>query len=160
MANLGIIIFIILALAGITGLVYIFPSFLGLTSGERGSSHAPSETPEPVVTWISIPENYTSSPFPQPTFAPSIVKVEIGTNNKIMWSNQNFAQMSVLADDNSDPGFFNATHLNGSDSPTAASWLHYGENFEYTFTRAGTYNYRCGFHPWMNGTVIVYPPTK
>jgi plastocyanin len=30
-----------------------------------------------------------------------------------------------------------------------------GESFSYTFTRAGTFDYFCTFHPEMTGTVIV-----
>jgi len=106
---------------------------------------------------VSIPEG-SSSPDSQQVFGPPAIEGAAGT--KVGWVNFDFAQMSVLADDYSDPGFFNATHHDGSDNPTAGSSLYYYENFYYTFTKPGTYSYHCGFHPWMHGSVIVSPPVQ
>ena len=158
MGHARIILFIILGLAAVAGLVFIFPFFLSFTSKETGHSHGPPTTPEEIVSEVTIPEG-TSSSNSQLTFGPQKIEVTIGTNNRVRWINFDFARMSVLADDNSDPGFFNATHLNGSDNPTAASSLYNYENFEYIFTKAGTYNYHCKFHPWMHGIVAVSPAT-
>jgi plastocyanin len=152
--NTLIILFIVLGLGAVAGLIFIFPSFISLTSNWHGSSHGPSETPEEKVTQVVIPAG-ASSQDSQQIFGPPTVEVVIGSNNKVRWVNMDFAQMSVLADDDRDPGFFNATHLRGSDKPTAGSSLSEGENFEYTFTKSGTYSYHCGFHPWMHGSVIV-----
>jgi len=80
---------------------------------------------------VSIPEG-SSSPDSQQVFGPPAIEGAAGT--KVGWVNFDFAQMSVLADDYSDPGFFNATHHDGSDNPTAGSSLYYYENFYYTFT--------------------------
>jgi plastocyanin len=29
------------------------------------------------------------------------------------------------------------------------------QNWSYTFSKAGTYTYKCVPHPWMKGTIIV-----
>ena len=31
------------------------------------------------------------------------------------------------------------------------------DTFEFTFAKAGTYNYFCGLHPQMQGTIVVLP---
>jgi len=146
----GFIIFIILGVIAVIGLVtFVFPMLLGLSIGTKGNSHAPSSISE-----VSLPQNATLPDFPK-NFEPSTAKVVIGFNNKVRWTNYDIVKISVLADDKSDPGFFNATHSGASNEPAYESLLNSYESFEYTFTKTGEYGYHCSIHPWMQGSVIV-----
>jgi len=37
--------------------------------------------------------------------------------------------------------------------------MNQGDSFSFTFPDPGTYSYTCRLHPWMNGTVVVSPPS-
>ena len=70
-------------------------------------------------------------------FNPATVTIKVG--EKVTWTNQDSAVHTVVADDNSWT----------SDS------LEQGASFSHTFTTAGTFTYKCGVDPSMQGTVIV-----
>ena len=75
-------------------------------------------------------------------YSPDVINVVIGVNNTVTWTNNDQVTHTVTADDGSfDSGL-----------------LEPGQMFVYTFTTAGTYEYHCQIHPWMNGTVIVTEP--
>jgi len=75
------------------------------------------------------------------------------------WINQDSVSHSVVADNDDDPGFFNATSDNDGN-PTDQAWLNPRESFEYTFTKAEEFGYHGEPHSWMKGTVIVLPATE
>jgi len=55
---------------------------------------------------------------------------------------------------NRDASTHTVTDTNGAfDSGNIAS----GGNYEFAFTKAGTYQYYCTIHPWMKGTIVVQP---
>jgi len=70
-------------------------------------------------------------------FAPQEIRISVG--DTIKWTNLDSAPHT--ATDNNDM----------FDSGTLAK----GESFIMTFEEAGTYDYICTIHPWMEGTVIV-----
>ncbi len=70
-------------------------------------------------------------------FDPIDLTIKVGTT--VTWTNQDSAVHNVKAIDNSW----------GSND------LKKGDTFSFTFVQAGTYNYRCGFHANMKGTVTV-----
>ncbi|NPE31550.1 cupredoxin family copper-binding protein [Methanococcoides sp. SA1] len=70
-------------------------------------------------------------------FAPKEIRISVG--DTIKWTNLDTAPHT--ATDNNDM----------FDSGT----LEKGESFSMTFDEAGTYDYICTIHPWMEGTVIV-----
>jgi len=72
-------------------------------------------------------------------YYPESVTVVIGVNNTVTWVSHSLAYDTVSA--------VNGTFASGSIAP--------GTTFSYTFTAPGTYPYRCIYHPWMVGTVIV-----
>jgi plastocyanin len=72
-------------------------------------------------------------------FAPQDLTVKVGTT--VTWANQDSATHNVVADDNS------------FSSPDLST----GDKFSFTFAKAGTYSYRCGFHANMKGTIVVVP---
>lgn len=68
-------------------------------------------------------------------FSPAEMKIKKG--DTIVWTNNDTAPHSVVAD-----SFHSET-------------LQKGQSFRFTFATAGTHDYICGIHPRMTGTVIV-----
>jgi plastocyanin len=72
-------------------------------------------------------------------FSPASLTIKVGTTVK--WTNQDTATHNVTADDNS----------------WGSGDLEQGSTYSFTFTKAGTYNYHCGFHSRMKATILVNP---
>jgi plastocyanin len=70
-------------------------------------------------------------------FEPAMVMIEPGTT--VTWTNTGDRPHTVTADD----GSFDSGRLDP------------GEQFSFTFTEPGTFTYVCGFHPEMQGSVMV-----
>ena len=70
-------------------------------------------------------------------FNPSTLTVTNGTT--VIWINNDGIDHTVTA----EGGLFNSGTLGN------------GQNFTYTFSIPGTYNYSCSIHPSMRGTIIV-----
>lgn len=70
-------------------------------------------------------------------FTPQTLRVKVGTT--VTWINSDSVAHSAV----SDNGMF--------DTKLLAS----GEKGSYTFTKAGTYTYKCNIHPSMTGTIVV-----
>lgn len=116
------------------------------------SAPAPTPTSAPVITPTSVP---TSAPTSAPTmtpastgnsvtianfaFSPKTLMVKTGT--KVTWTNMDSVTHTVTA----DQGAFNS-------GPLAS-----GNNFSFTFTKAGSYAYHCMIHPTMMATIVVQP---
>ena len=73
-------------------------------------------------------------------FAPKQVTVKVGAT--VTWTNQDTVQHSVKSDDGS------------ADGPSS-ELLAKGQSYSFSFKKAGVYNYHCGPHPFMKGTVTV-----
>ena len=71
------------------------------------------------------------------TFGPGDLAVPAGTT--VTWTNDDPFPHTLVATDGS------------FTSPELAA----GDRFEFTFEAAGTYDYACGIHPSMTGTVTV-----
>lgn len=83
-------------------------------------------------------------------FSPDIIKVIIGVNNTVEWTDQ---------DDTMDVNGYLPDHvLAANDSSFTSPPLNPGDTFNFTFTTPGTYGYHCNVHPWMVGSVIVLGP--
>lgn len=72
-------------------------------------------------------------------FNPSSITVSVGTT--VTWTNLDGVVHTV-------------TSTGGPVSFDSGS-LSQGQSWQFTFTQAGTYTYRCTLHPYMTGTVIV-----
>ncbi len=72
-------------------------------------------------------------------YYPQDVTVVLGVNSTVVWVSHSLAYDTVTG--------ANGTFASGSIPP--------GGTFSYTFTAPGTYSYRCIYHPWMTGTVVV-----
>jgi nitrite reductase (NO-forming) len=102
------------------------------TSTKLSSSSSPSG-PQVIIEQGSAANTTTTY------YSPPAITVVIGFNNTVTWVNDDNAPHTVTATD----GSFNSGNLNPGQS-----WTH-------TFTTPGTYSYRCSYHLWMTGTIIV-----
>ena len=108
-------------------LVALFSIAILLLTGHTSRVvHAAAEQPAKVAVTI---DNFN--------FAPNTVTVAVGTT--VVWTNQDDVPHNVT---NPEKEF---------KSPT----LDTGEKWEYTFKKAGTFNYYCTIHPKMTGKVVV-----
>jgi plastocyanin len=89
---------------------------------------------------ISIPSGAGSNQN-DPGYSPATIKVAIGTNNTVVWTNNDSAHHTV-------------TSKAGNGSINSGDLAH-GAVYNYTFTSPGTYDYICNYHSWMAGTVVV-----
>ncbi len=79
-------------------------------------------------------------------FSPDTITVVIGVNNTVMWTNDDSTTHTVTS--MSVPAGAQSFGSNGLNPQNTFTW---------TFTVAGTYQYYCEIHPWMQGTVVVEP---
>ncbi len=68
-------------------------------------------------------------------FNPATLNIKAG--DTVKWTNNDSVTHRIASDT------FNSQDLNNGDS------------FSYKFSQAGTYNYHCGIHPFMTGSIIV-----
>ena len=85
-------------------------------------------TAEPVTTEVKI-DNFV--------FQPNLLRVKPGT--MVTWVNRDDIPHSIVVADLQ-------VHSHPMDTD---------ERFSYRFTQVGTFEYRCGLHPHMHGTVVV-----
>jgi plastocyanin len=90
---------------------------------------------------VSIPSGAGTGPSAAPGYAPDTIKVVMGTNNTVTWTNNDSAHHTV-------------TSVSGNGSISSGDMAP-GATFNYTFTAPGTYKYICNYHTWMSGTVVV-----
>jgi plastocyanin len=105
--------------------------------GGSGNSNPPAAAP---TTAPAIPNTGGSTQevkIVNFSFTPATITVSAGTTVK--WTNQDSTAHTVTADDGS------------FDSGQMAQ----GVTFSFTFSKAGTFSYKCGNHPNMLGKVIV-----
>ncbi len=74
------------------------------------------------------------------TFAPQTITVKAGTT--VTWTNEDDIPHTVVS-----TGHFRSKALDT------------GDKFVFTFTAPGTYQYFCGLHPHMQGSVVVEAAT-
>jgi plastocyanin len=111
-----------------------------LPGGATSTTSTVTSTGPGTSVSVSIPSG-AGNPNGAPGYAPATVKVVIGTNNTVVWVNNDNAHHTVT----SKPG-------NGSiNSGDMAA----GAKYNFTFTSPGTYTYICEYHTWMVGTVVV-----
>jgi len=76
-------------------------------------------------------------------FIPSTVTIEVGET--VTWENNDTAAHTASGGNPTD----------GLTGPWDSSLIMAGGSFSYTADTAGTFDYYCMVHPWMEGTVIV-----
>ena len=94
------------------------------------------------VTITNAPGSATPGCEPD-CFIPSIATVEVG---------------AIVTWDNTDTAAHTATAGSTADGPSGvfdSSLIMPGGSYSYTADTAGTFDYHCMVHPWMEGTIIV-----
>jgi len=76
-------------------------------------------------------------------FIPSTVTIDIG--GEVTWENNDTAAHTITS----------GTPVEGPDGIFDSSLVIAGSSFSHVFAEAGSYDYFCMVHPWMQGTVIV-----
>jgi len=139
----GVVAVIIPILVGyflVTGLgsnvSYTFPG--GATSTTATTSAGAGS-----AVLISLPSG-SGSPSGAPGFAPDKVTVVIGVNSTVTWTNNDNAAHTVTS-----------TNLTSGTPAFDSGNLAAGQSFTYNFTSSGTYGYKCNYHAWMTGTIVV-----
>lgn len=107
--------------------------FVGCAQKVSPDSVAPVEKQSAVPAETSGTNVVTISNF---AFAP--VTITINKGDTVTWKHDDVATHTVVSS-----GLF--------ESPD----LERGKTFSFKFDAAGTYNYHCGIHPSMQGTVVV-----
>lgn len=105
---------------------------------------APSQIPV-----VMMPQGF-DDPQSGKTFDPSSVKVVIGINNTVRWTNKASTQDTLVSD-----GF---KESNSFGEIFGGSTLRPGDTYEFTFTKPGTFGYHGTTNSWNKGKVIVLLP--
>lgn len=92
----------------------------------------PADTPSAPVSGTAVSINNFA-------FVPATLTVHRG--DTVTWTNHDEEPHTIAANDGS-------FHSPGMDA---------NATYTYTFTNAGNYDYICGIHPFMHGTVVVTP---
>lgn len=72
-------------------------------------------------------------------FNPSTLNIKVGT--KITWINKDSSQHKIVSASN--------------EVGPSSSVLNQNDTYSYTFEKAGTFEYKCSFHPSMTGSIVV-----
>ena len=76
-------------------------------------------------------------------FIPSMVTIDIG--GEVIWENNDTAAHTITS----------GTAVEGPSGVFDSSLIMAGSSFSHTFEDAGTFDYFCMVHPWMQGMVMV-----
>jgi len=89
----------------------------------------------------------SADPNQQDNFVPKLVRLQLGIDNHIIWSNDDDVAHTVTPDHKLADSYSGLFGSSGVILP--------GETYEFLFTEAHEVAYHCEPHPWMTGTVIV-----
>jgi len=112
----------------------------------QASTSTTTSTPAPRSSEVAVGVTGTGA---TATFNPAVIRVVIGVNDTVVWSNGDIAIHTVTSTNQTSSG---ALLFNSGD-------MHPGAEFSYTFTKPGTYAYICIYHSEMVGEVIVEAQT-
>jgi len=118
-------------------LVLVASTFVSIFSGACGPSGQTQHPPKSILVKIIVePEQRAAGFNYEGQFEPASVAVAVG--GTVTWNNTDTKEHSVVSYD----GLF-------------SQHLQYGESFNYTFTRNGTYQYHDVLYDGMDGWVYV-----
>lgn len=100
-------------------------------------------TPAPGTTTVKVGMGGDPTGF---FFKPISIIVVIGVNSTVEWVNTDIYAPHTVTSSSPSPLAFDSGNMNR------------GQMFTCSFTTPGTYNYRCTYHPEMQGVVTVKSP--
>jgi amicyanin len=110
----------------------------GTSVGMPGMSSMPGmPMPQATTTAPAPPVAGTAVSITNFAFTPANLTVKVGET--VTWTNKDEEPHNVVAGDSS-------FHSPGMDA---------NATYSFTFTKAGSFDYICGIHPFMHGTVVV-----
>lgn len=80
-------------------------------------------------------------------FVPKLVNVQLGIDNRVIWTNDDETPHSVTADHKYADGY--------SGQFGTPQLLKMGETYEFLFTEEAEIEYHCSPHPWMKGKLVI-----
>jgi len=89
----------------------------------------------------------SADPDQQDNFVPKLVNIQLGIDNRVIWSNTDDVAHTVTADETTEDSYSGEFGSTGVVLP--------GETYEFLFTKPIEIPYHCEPHPWMTGTLIV-----
>lgn len=110
---------------------------LGFTAGCQSPLSGNNKSNDTSVAASTVHGDTASVTISNSAFSPKVIHVDKGTT--VTWKNDDAVSHTVT----SKTGLFDSKDM------------HYGKTFSYTFTKPGTYDYYCVYHPGMVGTVVV-----
>jgi len=86
----------------------------------------------------------------QDNFVPKLVNIQLGIDNKVIWSNIDDEAGHTVTP---DPSFeFNDKY---SGEFGSLGIVKQGEKYEFLFTEETEIEYHCDPHPWMTGKIVI-----
>jgi plastocyanin len=138
-----VIAVIVIVVVAVGALAYYYYGTSTSTSSTTLTSSSTSSSGSITPVQVVLPAGVGSSQ--SLNFAPSTIKVVIGVNNTIVWSDQDSTPHHVVS-----------VSVPSGASSFDSGVMNNGGTFSVTFSVAGTYQYHCAFHPgWMKGTIVV-----
>jgi len=135
----AVIVILVVGLAFASN-VFSQPQTAPITGQTSTSTTTSTPSPESSVVAVGVTGNGATA-----TFNPAVIRVEMGVNNTVAWSNSDIVIHTVTSTNQTASGglLFNSGDIGR------------GAEFSYTFTSPGTYTYICVYHAEMAGKVIV-----
>jgi plastocyanin len=112
--------------------------------GQATSTSSTSSGNATAGVTVTIPAG-AGNPSGAPGYKPDSITVVLGVNSSVTWVN----------DDTGVPHTVTSLNVTGGGPVFDSSNLPAGQSFTYNFTQPGTYLYKCNYHSWMTGTVVV-----
>lgn len=132
--------------------VYITASLLAILSAvsiaSGGSLSVFAQSPDVQVSIVP-----GSSTLAETAWSPNPVEVSVG--QKIIWTNNDSVQHTVVSGSPGSPDVGKLFDTGFVKSATGPGLLNKGQTFEYTPTAAGEIPYHCSLHPTMVGSIVV-----
>ena len=122
---------------GIVVTVVVIGGGIIFTRNHIGSSNSPTPT---TSTNASANSSSNSQAVAITDFSFSNKDITVHVGDSVTWTNQDSVNHTVTSD---------------ASGPLNSGTLVQGASYSHIFTAAGTYPYRCSFHPDMTGSVTV-----
>ena len=102
---------------------------------------------EPVgITHIEMIKG-AANPEQKDNFLPKLVNVQLGVDNKVIWTNKDETAHTVTPDVSYSDSYSGKFESPGVVKP--------GATYEFLFTEDKEIDYHCSPHPWMKGKIII-----